>query len=227
MPGKRESRGKERRRPNRDVQPTRLDDARLQYSGAVSGDGGERDGRDLPPDGDTGRPRCAAVRRQCGRCRDCRGGRAVCSGAAKHRDRRRLLYSLFAKGRLAGRAQRFGPRPRQGQGRVVCRARRRRNRRADTACGDGARRDRRLVYLQPRIRHAAPCRIARTGSAGGGRWLCRDPAHRRRLAPQPAEIARSGYCRLVFAGRPAAGRRRQNAQPAARRHLAPDRAGGP
>ena len=81
----------------------------------------------------------------------------------------------------------------------------RRNRRADTACGDGARRDRRLVHLQPRIRHAPARRIARAGSACRRGRLRGDAARRCRLAPSAGEIARSGDRRACFCR--AAGRR--------------------
>ena len=57
---------------------------------------------------------------------------------------------------------------------MVCRARDPRNRRADAARGDGAGRNRRLVPVQPRARHAAAGRIARTGGPGGRGRLCRD-----------------------------------------------------
>ena len=147
--------------------------------------------------------------------------------AGEHRDRRRLLHPLFTAGRLAGGAERFRARPGQGHGRLVCRARHRRDRRADAACGDDPRRDRCLVHLQPRARHPTSGRTARAGGSSGRGRLCGDAARRGRLAPRPGEIARSRHRRALPAGRQTAQGRRQNAQPAARRHLAPDRARGP
>ena len=98
-----------------------------------------------------------------------------------------ILYSR--EGALPVALNGSGRAPAQGHGRLVCRARHRRNRRADAACGDDPRRDRRLVHLQPRIRHSTPCRTAGAGGASGRGRLRRDAARRGRLAPRAGEIA--------------------------------------
>ena len=185
MPGKRESRRRGCAAGRTAMfNQKRLDDARLQYSRAVGGDGGERDGRDLAPDGDAGRPRRAAIGRQCGRCRD-RRGRLQCVAEPQSTGIGGDCFILYSpKGALPVALNGSGRAPARpsvewyvehGIDEIGV---------ADAACGDDPRRDRRLVHLQPRIRHAAARRIARAGSAGGRGRLRRDPARRRRLAPR-------------------------------------------
>ena len=153
-------------------------DARLQRTGPLGGDGGERHGGDLAPARDPDRARHPARRRQRGRCGDRGGGDAMRRRAGKHRDRRRLLCPLFEKRRPADRAERRRTGAGQGACRMVRRAPDPRDRRADAARRHGARRDRRLVPVEPRARHEAAVGDPRTGGQGGRARLCRDAARR-------------------------------------------------
>ena len=146
--------------------------------------------------------------------------------AGKHRDRRRLLCPLFEKRRPADRAERRRPRAGQGAGRMVRRAPDPRDRRADAARRHGARRDRRLVPVEPRARHEADVGDSRTGGQGGRGRLCRDAARRGRLGAQRIQAARSAYRQGDAARRQGAAGRRHDTQPGAGPHPAPHRPRG-
>ena len=146
--------------------------------------------------------------------------------AAKHRDRRRLLCAVFEKGRAAGGAQRLGPGARQGDRRVVRRAANARARGADAAFRDRAGRGRCVVPAQSRTWVEAAVGIARAGGSGGRGRLCRDPARRLGLVPQPVEITGPGHRQAASARRQAAGGRRPDEKPGAGEYVAPDRPRG-
>ena len=100
---------------DRNVQQKRLYNARLQYSGPVGGDGGERDGRDLAPDGDA-RPRSTCCDRAATRPTP-RSPRSPCNASSSRRapgsaaialssirGRRALPVALNGSGRAPAKA---------------------------------------------------------------------------------------------------------------------------
>ncbi len=205
-----------------------LDYARLQYSGPLGGDGGERHGRDLASAGDSGRPRRVARGRQCGRCRD-RGGRdAVRRRAGEHRDRRRLLHPLFAAGRAAGGAQRFRaarlPRPRSiGMSNAASARSAMQTPHAVTMPGavDAWCTFNREYGTRPLAELLEPAaRAAEEGYVVTPR-VAADWSRAQEKLRDPVTAA------LFLPGGKTAQGRRQDAEPAARRHLAPDRPRGP
>ena len=217
-----------RRRPTATFKKNGSDNARFQYSGPVGGDGGERDGRDLPPDGDP-RPRSTCCDRAATQPMP-RSLRSPCSASPSRKAPGSAAIALFFIQRAA-----LFPSPSTGPG----------------APPQGPTVDWYVEHGIDEIGVQTPHAVTVPGAIDAWCTFNREygtrplgeliepaaraaedgyivtPAHRRRLASLPAETARPGNRRLVLAWRQAARRRRQDAQSAARRHLAPDRAGRP
>ncbi len=157
------------------------------------------------PLGEPDRDRDPQGRRQCRRCGDRHRRRAGRGGVPHDRHRRRLLCHTGAARREADRPQRRRPRAEGRHCRLVRQEGHCAHRDDERACGDRARRDRRLVPAARGSRHDA------AGKTAGARHRSRRtrvrgcPARCRRLGERHAQIHE----------------RRRQAQPAEGRSRAP------
>ena len=168
------------------------------------------------PDGDTGRARRVARRRQCDGCGDRRGRRAVASSSRKAPGSAATALCSTRTRAPAGGAERLGPRP--GNATVEWYAERRISQISTqtAARGDRPRRSRCLVPAQSRARHQgrSPNCCEPAVAAAGGR-LSRDPAGRLRTGRATRRnCATRSPQRPDPAQRQAAGDRRPDAEPA-------------
>ena len=149
--------------------------------------------------------------------------------AAYDRHRRRLLRALCAQGAGgAAGAQRLRRGAAQGDGRVVSRARLRRDPGRERACRDRARRGRRLVHAAGEPRHQGSGGAARAGhQARRGRRAGEPAPGLGFLVPRRENQSRRRRRARLHAGGPHAGDGRAAQAAGACRDLAAHRQGGP
>ena len=201
--------------------------AQLPLSRPLAGLWAPGDVRHLAPRGKPGGHRDLEGRRQCGRCGDRHRGGAGGGRMSHDGDRRGLLCHSRQAWRQADRAQCGGPRAEGGDGGMVCKERHQAHRHHQRACGDRARRHRRLVPAARGPRQHAARSLAGAGHRAGRARRPRGAARVGGLGACGSQVQRRRGQEAPLEERPPARRRRGDAFSRARRHPAAHRQGRP